>query len=349
MNHIEVQSDYLDFYKFTLEQMGEAVLWLDEKGKIIYSNNAARLLNGYTRHELEMMYLHDLDSSLTRSNLPTLMQTIQKTTHWQLITSLRKKNGTIYTAQITAYAFVCEEQTYICATCKNISQNIEYTKKITKLSQELQKSVDEKKTFLREIHHRVKNNMEIIASLLNMQYRRSKDKNIKYILQQSVSRINTMALVHEFLYLGENLSYINVKDYISRLIEDIQELYLSNNTDLDVDLNIDRLVLSTNRCIQVGMILHELCVNSLKYAFKENRKNLLCIHIKDQKDQDENIHLKIRDNGDGMGDIASVYKNDSIGMQLIHSIVTDQLDGTVEFVNNKGLECNIFFAKKEIV
>ena len=92
------------------------------------------------------------------------------------------------------------------------------------------------------------------------------------------------------------------------------------------------------------MVLHELCVNSLKYAFYENRDNLLCIHIKKST---ETIHLKIRGNGKGLDNMHSLYKTDSIGMQLIHSIVEDQLDGKIEFKNNNGLECNIFFPLKE--
>ena len=92
------------------------------------------------------------------------------------------------------------------------------------------------------------------------------------------------------------------------------------------------------------MVLHELCVNALKYAFKEDRDNLLCIHMRKDHDQ---IHIIIRDNGEGLEDIDSLYKSDSIGMQLIHSIVQDQLDGTIEFENNNGLECNIIFSKDE--
>ncbi|WP_415776722.1 sensor histidine kinase [Arcobacter cloacae] len=194
------------------------------------------------------------------------------------------------------------------------------------------------------MHHRVKNNMEIISSLLAMQLRRAEDDEVKYILKQSKSRINTMALVHEFLYLGENLAYINLQDYIKRLVQDIKELYISQNTDLKVDLHIDKLIFSTNRCIQIGMVLHELCVNALKYAFKEDRDNLLCIHIKKRLDK---IHVKIRDNGEGLKDINCLYKSESIGMQLIHSIVEDQLDATIEFKNNNGLECNIIFSKDE--
>jgi len=153
-----------------------------------------------------------------------------------------------------------------------------------------------------------------------------------------------MALVHEFLYLGENLAYINLQDYIKKLVEDIKELYISQNTKLKVDLHIDKLIFSTNRCIQIGMVLHELCVNALKYAFKEDRDNLLCIHM---KKFDDKIHVKIRDNGEEKVDVNCLYKSDSIGMQLIHSIVEDQLDATIEFKNNNGLECNIIFSKDE--
>jgi two-component sensor histidine kinase len=217
---------------------------------------------------------------------------------------------------------------------------MEYRNKITNMNMELQKSLDEKEILLKEVHHRVKNNMEIISSLLAMQLRRAKDNEVKYILKQSKSRIGTMALVHEFLYLGENLARINLKSYIKRLIDDIKELYLTNNTKLDVDLNIDSLIISTDRCIQIGMLIHELSVNALKYAFKEDKNNLLCIHI---RKHEKSIHMKIRDNGEGLQNINSLYKTDSIGMQLIHSIVEDQLDGTIEFRNNRGLECNIIF------
>ena len=123
-----------------------------------------------------------------------------------------------------------------------------------------------------------------------------------------------MALVHEFLYLGETLAHINLPNYIKKLVDDIKELYISQNTKLEVDLHIDKLYFSTNRCIQIGMVLHELCVNALKYAFKEDRYNLLCIHMRKDHDQ---IHIIIRDNGEGLEDIDSLYKSDSIGMQLI--------------------------------
>lgn len=331
-------------YEFALDNSVDAIYWFTLDARFVYVNNAACEMLGYTKDEMLDMSLEEIDINFDRNSAQVCMLNIKNTKDWTLETTQQKKDGRIIQIEVSGHGFVYEGQDYICAFGRDLTQRLSYRNKITIINQELQKSLDEKEILLKEIHHRVKNNMEIISSLLAMQYRRVKDDEVKYILKQSRSRINTMALVHEFLYLGENLAYINLEDYIKRLVEDIKELYVSNNTYLEVDLNIDQLIFSTNRCIQVGMVLHELCVNALKYAFKEHRENLLCLHINKIKDT---IHLKIRDNGEGLKNINCLYKSDSIGMQLIHSIVEDQLDGKIEFKNNKGLECNIFFPVKE--
>ncbi len=290
------------------------------------------------------MDLEDMDPNFDRNSAQVCMLEIKNTKNWRLETTQRKKDGTIIPIEVSGHGFIYGGKDYICAFGRDMTQRLEYRNSITTMNRELQKSIDEKEILLKEIHHRVKNNMEIISSLLNMQERRSNDNELKDAMKQSRSRIHTMALVHEFLYLGENLAYINLPDYITKLVEDIKDLYISQNTKLTVDLHIDKLIFSTNRCIQLGMVLHELCVNAFKYAFSENRDNLLCIHM---NIIDDFILLKIRDNGDGMKKINSLYKSESIGMQLIHSIVEDQLDGEIEFCNNKGLECNIKFPQKE--
>ena len=332
-------------YEFALNNSIDAIYWFTLDAKFIYVNEAACKMIGRSKEDfLDHMYLEDMDPNFNRETAKDCMRDIFSHKDWRLETTQKRKDGTIFPAEVSGHGFTHNGHEYICAFARDITQRQEYRTKITKMNQELQKSLDEKEILLKEIHHRVKNNMEIISSLLNMQERRTKDKEMIGIIQQSRSRIHTMALVHEFLYLGENLAYINLKSYIKKLVDDIKELYISQDTRLNVDLNIDNLSFSTNRCIQIGMVLHELCVNALKYAFREDRENLLCIHM---KKIDDRIHVKIRDNGEGLNDIESLYKSDSIGMQLIHSIIEDQLDGTIEFKNNNGLECNIIFSKDE--
>lgn len=336
--------DRLMPYEFALNNSFDQIFWFTTDAKIVYLNDAACNMLGYKKEELLGKYLEVVDPNFDRQTAIEIMYKIRNTKNWILETTQRKKNGEIFPAEVSGHGFIHRGQEYTCTFSKDISQRQEINKKITNMNLELQKSLDEKEILLKEIHHRVKNNMEIISSLLAMQRRRTEDDEVRYILKQTKSRINTMALVHEFLYLGENLAYINLQDYIKKLIEDIKELYISQNTQLEVDLHIDKIIFSTNRCIQIGMVLHELCVNALKYAFKENRENLLCIHM---KRIDNKIHVKIRDNGEGLEDVNCLYKSDSIGMQLIHSIVEDQLDATIEFKNNNGLECNIIFSKDE--
>jgi len=331
-------------YEFALNNSVDAIYWFTLDAKFIYVNDAACKMLGYTQEEFLDMYLEDMDTNFNRQTAIDCMHFIRDTKDWRLETTQKKKDNSVFPVEVSGHAFKHNGIDYICAFGRDMTIRLEYRNKITQMNQELQKSLEEKNILLKEIHHRVKNNMEIISSLLNMQKRRTDDKDMIYVLQQSRSRIHTMALVHEFLYLGENLAYINLPNYIKKLVDDIKELYISQNTKLEVDLHIDKLVFSTNRCIQIGMVLHELCVNALKYAFKEDRDNLLCIHI---KTIDDNIYVRIRDNGDGLEDIDCLYKSDSIGMQLIHSIVEDQLDGTIEFKNNSGLECNITFPKDE--
>jgi len=331
-------------YEFALNNSVDAIYWFTLDAKFIYVNDAACQMLGYSQEEFLEMYLEDMDPQFSRQTAKTCMESIRDTKDWRLETTQKKKDNSIFPVEVSGHAFKHNGVDYICAFGRDMTQRINDRNRITSINQELQKSLEEKNILLKEIHHRVKNNMEIISSLLSMQLRRAQDDEVKYILKQSKSRINTMALVHEFLYLGENLAYINVQGYIKKLIEDIKELYISQNTKLDVELHIDELIFSTNRCIQIGMVLHELCVNSLKYAFKENRENLLCIHMREKGDE---IHIKIRDNGEGLDNIKELYKSESIGMQLIHSIVEDQLDATIEFTNNNGLECNIVFPKEE--
>jgi two-component system, sensor histidine kinase PdtaS len=331
-------------YEFALNNSIDAIYWFTLEGKFVYVNEAACKMVGYSKDEFLSMHLEDMDPNFNRQTAVDCMHEIYNDKNWRLETTQVTKEGETFPVEVSGHGFNYGGKDYICAFARDMTQRLKYRTKITNMNQELQKSVDEKEILLKEIHHRVKNNMEIISSLLSMQYRRSDDEELKYILQQSRGRINTMALVHEFLYLGKNLAYINLHDYILRLVDDIQELYITKNTKLEIDLHIDELIFSTNRCIQIGMVLHELCVNSLKYAFSEDKDNILCIHIKQNNDK---IDVKIRDNGLGHENIDSLYKTDSIGMQLIHSIVEDQLDGIINFKNNNGLECNISFNKEE--
>ncbi len=230
-------------YEFALNNSIDAIYWFTLDAKFIYVNEAACKMVGRSKDEfLNEMYLEDMDPNFDRITAPKCMKEIFNHKDWRLETTQIRKDGTIFPVEVSGHGFTHDGKDYVCAFARDMTQRQEYRTKITKMNQELQKSVEEKDILLKEIHHRVKNNMEIISSLLNMQERRTSDKDMVYILQQSRSRIHTMALVHEFLYLGRNLAYINLPDYIKRLVDDIKDLYCSQNTHLEVDLQIEKLV-----------------------------------------------------------------------------------------------------------
>ena len=339
------EQDRLLPYEFALNNSVDAIYLFTLEAKIVYVNQAACDMVGYLKEEMLDMFLEDMDPNFDRNSAQSCMLEIKNSKYWRIETTQKKKDETIFPIEVSGHGFIYSGTDYICAFGRDMSQKQEYRNKITIINSQLKKSLDEKEILLKEIHHRVKNNMEIVSSLLNMQARRSSDTQFKDSMKKSCSRIHTMALVHEFLYLGENLAYINFPHYIKKLVYDIKDIYIGQNIKINIFLDIEKLIVSTNKCIEIGMVLHELCVNSLKYACDEDKDNILSIKM---NIINEFIHIKIKDNGIGIKDIKSLYKCNSIGMQLIHAIVQDQLDGNVEFYNNNGLECNINFLKKEL-
>jgi two-component system, sensor histidine kinase PdtaS len=289
------EKDRLAPYEFALDHSVDGIHWFTLEGRYVYVNEATCRMDGYTKEEFYNMYLEDVNPNFTRESALEIMKTVKNTPNWRLETTHKRKNGTIYPIEVSGHSFIYKDNEYICAFSRDMTNFIENRDKISTMNDELQKSVKEKEILLKEIHHRVKNNMEIISSLLNMQAYKSTDQKFKDAMTESRSKIHAMALVHEFLYLGENLAYVNVNEYIERLLEDIKELYISKNTHITINLNLDKLEFSINRCIQVGMLLHELSVNALKYAFKENRENILYVQMKLEEEQ---IYVKIKDNGE---------------------------------------------------
>jgi len=331
-------------YEFALDNSVDAVYFFTLEGKFLYVNDATCKMLGYSKEEFYGMHIEQIYLNFDRQGAKNIMNEINTTKNWHLETTQRKKDGTIFPVEINGHGFSYDGKDYVCAFGRDVTQRIIDRTDLKNVNDELQKSLKEKEILIKEIHHRVKNNMEIISSLLSMQARRTDNEKMKYTLIESMSRIQTMALVHEFLYLGKSLAKIDFHAYISKLINDIRELYITQNTKLSIDLHVDKLRLTTDKCIQLGMVLHEICVNSMKYAFNEGRDNLLCIHI---KLNDNLVTIKIRDNGEGIKDIDAFHKSDSIGIQLIRTIVENQLNGEISFVNNDGLECNIEFLKEE--
>lgn len=193
--------------------------------------------------------------------------------------------------------------------------------KTTKLLQEkndiISKALNEKEILLKEIHHRVKNNLQVVSSLLNLQSRNINDEKALNAIKEGRDRVKSMALIHQNLYRDDNLTGVEIKDYIEKLVQSLFTSYNIQNEKVRLETDIDNLNLDVDTVIPIGLILTELISNALKYAFDETKLDgCLIIKLK----QDENgLLLNVQDNGVGLPNDWSFEKAGSLGYQLIRS------------------------------
>lgn len=201
--------------------------------------------------------------------------------------------------------------------------------------------LEEKETLLKEVHHRVKNNMQIISSLLGLQSLNISDQSIKDQLQQTENRIQSMAFVHELLYASDTFTEVNSLEYMSKLLTNLKESFVAAK-DIEVDLKVGSFNIHLNQAIPCGLIVNEIISNSFKYAFKTIDRGK--IRIVFEKNGEE-YYLMIEDNGVGVKDIEQITKSRSLGTNLIRSL-TKQLGGHLEILNENGLCYIIVFRNK---
>ena len=219
-----------------------------------------------------------------------------------------------------------------------------YTMALQKVrdEKELKNSLAEKEVLLREIHHRVKNNMQIISSLLNLQIQfEDLDETIS-VLKESQGRIKSMAIIHEKLYQSSSLTNINFKEYLEKLILDIYYSYGILNGSIESMLEIRDINLNIDTAIPLGLIINELVTNSIKYAFPENIGRII-IKLESNHDQ---LELTIADNGIGMPDELNLEASKTLGLQLVNSLI-NQLDGRLELDTSDGTKFKIIFKELE--
>lgn len=207
-----------------------------------------------------------------------------------------------------------------------------------KADEEIKQSLHDKKVLLREIHHRVKNNMQIISSLLNLQLNYVKEEKAVNVLKESQGRIKSMAMVHEKLYQSPSLTKIDLKDYVGALVSNIFFTYGINTTNIKSEVNVENIQIGIDTAIPCGLIINELVTNSVKHAFPDNNGR---VQVKITSDHDD-IQLIISDDGIGLPENMDYEKTESLGLKLVKSLV-DQIDGNMTLDNKDGTTIKIIF------
>ncbi len=205
----------------------------------------------------------------------------------------------------------------------------------------ISRSLSEKETLLKEIHHRVKNNLQVVSSLLSMQSRFITDENALGAVNEGQTRVESMALIHQKLYQENNLSGVNAKEYIEDLAEILKQSY-ATDTDIEFEYDVDELMIDVDTIIPIGLILNELICNSLKHAFPDSEEGVIKVGL---KEVDNELKLEISDNGVGS---ESAPSNKSFGMVLIDSLAM-KLKATLQINTQSGTSVMLNIGKYKLV
>lgn len=206
---------------------------------------------------------------------------------------------------------------------------------------QLDKRNTENELLLKEIHHRVKNNLEVVSSLLALQSAKIDDPEIQDAMLASQNRVQSMGILHQKLYQSEHLAFIEMKNYFQNLCENILDSY--NETErIEVNIDMNEIELDVDTAVPVGLIVNELLTNSLKYAFPNGKKGIIKLSLESLADG--NLNLKVSDNGVGKT-LSSLPKGTGFGTQLV-DLLTRQIDGNLVQEVNDGTMISINFKKQ---
>ncbi|MTJ47184.1 GAF domain-containing protein [Dolichospermum sp. UHCC 0259] len=207
----------------------------------------------------------------------------------------------------------------------------------------LRSALAEKEILLKEVHHRVKNNLQIVSSLLHLQAQTIKDPQILKAIQDSQNRIESISLIHKNLYTNPNIGKIDIAEYINNLVTGILISYQITPGQISLQTDIDSVILNVDQAIACGLIINELISNALKHAFPDITSGEISINLHKNKNYD--ITMRIQDNGIGLADNIDWGITTSLGLSLVYDLVTEQLEGSITIERNRGTIFNIQFSQ----
>ncbi|WP_232074265.1 sensor histidine kinase [Spirosoma aureum] len=207
------------------------------------------------------------------------------------------------------------------------------------MNAKLDKWLTEKEWLMREVHHRVKNNLQMVTSLLHTQSAHLKDEAAIQAVKDSLRRMQAISLIHQKLYQGENISTIDMPDYINELVRYLHESFEIGNR-IVFEQTIERLELDETQATPLGLIINESIVNAIKYAFLNGQNGIVRINL--QRDGADHLLLNISDNGVGLPAGFDLFEHNSLGLELMQGLAR-QLNGTFTIENNKGVHILVRF------
>lgn len=325
-----------NYYKAIFENRGAASVIVEENDTISLINSAFADLCGYSKEEVEgKMGWHQFVSDKYldfmkeyRSLRLEDPNSVPNNYEFELL----DRNGNVKNILITV--------SMIPGTRKSLMSLMNITK-LKNTENELKNSLKEKDLLLKEVHHRVKNNMQIISSLLSLQSSYIEDENVRTLFQESQNRIRSMAMVHEKLYKSENMSKIDFKQYMSDLVD--SRSYNHRINPDNVKKKMEPVLFDVETAIPSGLIVNELVTNTFKHAFPDGNMGKITVELYKKKDT---VFIKVSDNGIGFPENIDFKNTKSLGLKLVNSLVM-QMDGEIQLNRTNGTAFTVSFTRSD--
>ena len=326
-------------YRDLAELLPQTIFETDLNGNITFVNRIGYQIFGYTREELNKGI--NMIEILVPEDRERAMKNNQRIRNGERLpfgefTAL-KKDGNIFPIIVNTNPIIQENK---IVGLRGILVNITELKDA---ENKIKASLKDKEVLLKEVHHRVKNNMQIISSLLNLQIDYLDDEDAVDVLKESQNRVKSLAMIHEKLYLSKDLTKINFADYIQSVISNLFYSYNIKKDHIKPVLKIKDVNLNIETAIPCGLIITELISNCLKYAFPNQMNGKIIISLKPLEDKFE---LIITDNGIGLPENININKIKTLGLLLVKSL-TEQIDGTISINRKNGTQFKIIFEELE--
>jgi PAS domain S-box-containing protein len=326
----------LERFRALLDQSNDPIFLLKiPSGHFTDVNRSACELFGYSNSKMLQMSLEDLLNAEEMVEIQrmfdVLIENKESSAKKTFSSVFNRIDGHKIPVEIGASIVNFTNELYIVMVVRDITERKE-------AEDNIRASLEEKKVLLREIHHRVKNNMQIISSLLNLQTRYIEDEKVVDILKESQNRVKSMAMIHETLYQSEGFAKIGFSGYVNNLVRYLLQSYVDRD-HVNIITDLDEVFLDIDTAIPCGLIINELVTNSLKHAFPNRNKGQIRIGLMQSVDK---FILEVKDNGIGFPELLDFRRTETLGLQLINSLVM-QLDGIIELKNNNGTEFKIVF------
>lgn len=316
-------------FRSVVESSTDAIIITDNKMNIVSWNKGAEKIFGYEADEIvgklitAIVPYEEEDENFSHDELTILEKPLE-------MEGLRK-DGNKFPIEILINSWNMDGETFYTSFIRDITR-----RKI--VEGKIKSSLNEKEVLLKEIHHRVKNNMQIISSLISLQTDYADNEDTIKMFQDSKNRIRSMALIHEKLYQSEDISLIDFSDYIESLAGRLLEVY-GVGRRITLKVNAEDIFLSIDSAIPCGLIINELVSNSIKHAFPEDKYGEVTIEM---KGNDKKYVLTVADNGVGFPDDVDYRDTESLGLQIVQTLIS-QLRGEIDMVANGGTKFEITF------